>query len=125
MNYKQHREHFIAQMGEKHHTAALALLREATTLHRLDELQCSGGYPYEDGVTPAHRFKPCTKCETLTRKRALSKKGWCPSCMAEARVLKVWPNAQLQGDPRGWPIHIALDDGRKVGVPPGPNRNRW
>lgn len=128
MSYQTQRNDFMTTFGARE-GAALALLRYATTAHRLAELQCSGGYPFEyDGASPK-QLQACKSCESLTFKRALLKSGICPACRVDQLAEQVATSAgltlELQGDPRGAPFYVHTSDGRKYAVPARPSTLRW
>lgn len=128
MSYNTWRTEFLTTLAD-HADTALALLRYATSAHRLSELQCSGGYPFEYDGAPQKRLQACKSCESLTFKQAISKAGLCPSCRIDKLAIRAAESAgmtlELQGDPRGAPFYVHLADGRKYAVPARPSTNRW
>lgn len=128
MSYNTWRTEFLATLND-HADTALALLRYATSAHRLSELQCSGGYPFEYDGAPQKKLLACKNCESRTFARALSRDGICPACRIDKLAIRAAEAAgmtlELQGDPRGAPFYVHLADGRKYAVPARPSTNRW
>lgn len=129
MSYQKHRDEFVAELGTSFHSAAIRLLRLSTKAHRLSELQCSGGYPFEYDGANQKKLKPCKGCESLTFKDAINGAGYCPACRTDQLAQEVAKEfgivVQVQGDPRGWPFTVTLPDGRQLGVPCRPSNIKW
>lgn len=135
MSYQEERDRFIATFAARCATAeamttagpavflARALLRAATTLHRLAEAQCNGDWPYDNGE---RKTVPCGRCEAgcvpskLIRYKAgpMAPKDQikiCPDCATQDRVKALLRGSgwvpHFQGDPRGAVLWIYPDDG--------------
>lgn len=112
---QKERQAFIAAVnkeGVPEHVALL-VLRDAGTIQRLAAAECNGDYPCDNGE---RKVKDCSVCEAGYARSALSIKGVCPGCRAEARIAKrlvpfgVVPD--FQGDPRGACVKLKVPSGR-------------
>lgn len=113
----KHREEFVSIMARHAPDVTLydlrRLMRNATTLNRLNEAECNGDYP-ADGGHDRWKTKPCPRCE-MNYAPASFIKGVCPSCRAQDRVTAILDGYGLgvvfNGDPRGGPFYIVTPDG--------------
>jgi hypothetical protein len=121
------REAFIVEATREglHIDTARLLLRYASRLQRLQEAQCNGDWPYDNGQ---REVEPCPVCEAGTVPSELKGKGKkCPDCRTQDLVRKALPlgfTAVFQGDPRGYVLLIKVPSGRTsysgaegIGVP--------
>lgn len=132
MSYQSERDHFMARCQLSPETAR-ALLRHATTLHRLAEAQCNGDWPADNGDG---RTIPCPLCDRhwqpssiqggnaarmAWRTVRVGNEAWsqgkpqqperaCPDCRTEARIHALLEGTQwqawTQGDPRGYVLQL-------------------
>lgn len=128
MSYQKERDHFMARCQLSPETAR-ALLRHATTLHRLAEAQCNGDWPADNGE---RKVQACPLCESQwvpsqIQGGTAAKIAWeraeqtsmrryahlgkaCPDCRTEARVHALLEGTQwqawTQGDPRGYVLRL-------------------
>ena len=84
------------------------LLRDATTIDRMNEALCNGGWPCDNGE---RTVKECIRCAGFYAPSDLKAGGRCSDCRAQARVAEVverYPNLAVEwnGDPRGLPFRI-------------------
>ena len=105
------REEFIAaytRMGGNSESARY-VLRNAATVLRLNEAECNGDWPCDNGE---RKTVCCAQCQTGYVKSSLNKVGVCPNCRAadriRAHVKDLLPGAvvTIHGDPRGWTVEI-------------------
>lgn len=116
MTKQQLREEFVGVMAREVPSMPLrdvrAIMRHATTLHRLAEAQCNGDWPCDNGE---RRVVPCVRCEGGYHPSVLNKAKVCPDCRTCDRVQALCAphNVQpcFQGDPRGCVLKLKVPSG--------------
>ena len=108
---------------------AETLRRAAMTLHRWSEHECNGVIERcEDEGRTDHRGRPMLKGRVYAvsningpgpLRYTLTADRETPAVKRiEAIVAKLYgARLEIQGDPRGWPVHIQLADGRTISPP--------
>lgn len=142
MSYQRERDLFIARATRIGVPIDIvrALLRAATTHHRLSERECNGDDWCEGDTARAKRIGLLVDCPNA----AMRSEAWCPVCSArnaseghdlvtrssvamerlEGRLRKLMlpsgVSVDFQGDPRGYTVRLVYDNNQHViGVPPG------
>lgn len=128
MSYQRERDEFIARCHLSTDTAR-ALLRHATTLHRLAEAQCNGDWPCDNGQRETAECLLCGSYWVPSQIQGgpMARAAWehngavlngprhsscraCPDCRTEARVRALLAGTQwqpyFQGDPRGYALKL-------------------
>ena len=101
------------------------LMRLGATYGRLQEAQCNGAYPFDNGE---RKVVPCggeesKGCGAYCVKGSLAGPDKrCPDCRTEANIRKAAERMgcgiEVQGDPRGHTVRVKLPDRTEfVGVP--------
>lgn len=90
----------------------------AATHCRLQEAQCTGDWPADNGE---RRTETCEQCGNCWAPSSIKKTG-CPDCRCERQIRETCELAGLrcvfQGDPRGSTVKVVLPgDDRELGVP--------
>lgn len=96
---------------------ARAWLRVAATAQRLNEAQCNGDWPADNGERPT---KTCADCARYWHPSAIRKDGRCIDCHNDDRARKLLPNGwklETGGDPRGCAYKLHTPNGYELGVP--------
>jgi len=112
---------------------ARRIMRLGATYGRLQEAQCNGSYPADDGQL-GDEAAVCEQCESVWHRRAMKKVVYmregrngrayrrpeCPDCRTQAAIERlcegVGVRAIMQGDPRGHTVNLVLGTS-EVGVP--------
>lgn len=115
MNKQKEREEFFVKVAAEGLPLDIArlLCRHAATIQRLNEAECNGDYPCDNGE---RKVVPCSLCESGYVPSSL-KQGVCPNCRAQARIvaiLKHYPAFKpvFQGDPRGACVKLIVPSGK-------------
>jgi len=118
MSYKKERENFFALMARNgvREDVTRKLLAMSATHGRLAVASCNGDYPADNGD---RKVIFCPACGGGWV-RSSYKKGLCPDCYTEQRILAFAQsegiNVTLQGDPRGYTVKVIIN-GAEYGVP--------
>ena len=99
--------HAWTKLGVMLHDQA-SLLRNAATIDRLNEAQCNGDWPCDNGE---RKTAECAKCAGWYAPSTLKAGRVCDDCRAQARVRAIvakYPTlaVEFNGDPRGLPFRI-------------------
>jgi hypothetical protein len=124
MSYKTEREDFIARMaqGGIRPDVSRKLLAMSATHGRLAVASCNGDYPADNGE---RKVVFCPACGGGWVPSSY-KRGLCPDCYIEARILAFAQTngfaVEFQGDPRGYTVKVILHatdnyNGGEIGVP--------
>lgn len=134
MSYSKQRDEFIATMTKEGLSVdkARALLRYASTLHRLAEAQCNGDWPYNGDrghQWQSRHFVTCPDCESSGVAKSSMRTSnqhvkVCPDCRTTELVKAALPEgfkAIVNRDPRGAVLKIQVpsgktDDWRREGI---------
>ena len=84
------------------------LLRDASKIDRLNEAQCTGAWPCDNGE---RKVRECSACACFYAPSTLTVAGVCQDCRAEDRVRRIVATyagltVEFNGDPRGLPFRI-------------------
>lgn len=89
---------------------ARRIARLASTLDRLNEAECNGDYPCDNGE---RKVIACSRCEAGYVPSHV-RSGLCDSCRAQDRVSKIaaryGATVTFNGDPRGYPLTLEAQE---------------
>lgn len=105
------------------------IMRQGSTYARLQEAQCNGDWPADNG-TYGDKAETCPRCEAVWHRSAMKRvpymsegKGGrtyyrreCPDCLCQDRIKRIASEIPgvgvvFQGDPRGCTVKLTLPSG--------------